>query len=388
MSKKVLMISSLYPLKGLPDNDIVLRNMEALKDNYDIEFIVIRPIVYSNCVLARIKNKWKQYYKYNKLRKISSKGFITIFFPMFIFNSKLSYHKYLIPISYFVFKRKVKNYISSEHFDLIHAQNNTIDGYLAYKISKEFKIPYIVTVRGAKEKDFFQHRIFNNILTNATSINTPSPYAFKRLTDKGIDIKFIPHGVDNRFYHSIKNDFDTLRLLTVAKLIPLKNIEIVIEVVSILIKEYPEIKINYKIVGEGSERVKLEKLIENLDLNDIVSLEGYVSYDEVYPYFYWSNIFIMPSFPETLGRVYLEAAAAMNVVIGTKNTGAYGLFKHKESALFVRQDNIKNDLLNCFHFIVDKKINVNKLMNNAKLIIENHRETKIISKLNKEYQKI
>jgi len=47
-----------------------------------------------------------------------------------------------------------------------------------------------------------------------------------------------------------------------------------------------------------------------------------------------SDIFALPSYKETFGLVYLEAAAARNAIIGFKGEGVWGLFEVDKEMLF------------------------------------------------------
>ena len=55
-----------------------------------------------------------------------------------------------------------------------------------------------------------------------------------------------------------------------------------------------------------------------------------MSRENVYEEMKKADMFIMVSYKETLGLTYLEAIAAGDLVIGTKNQGIYGLFDESE----------------------------------------------------------
>jgi glycosyltransferase involved in cell wall biosynthesis len=77
----------------------------------------------------------------------------------------------------------------------------------------------------------------------------------------------------------------------------------------------------YKIVGDGSQKRALETLTRELGLDDVVSFEGYKSHSEVWPYFAECDIFVLPSWDEAFGIVYIEALALGKPVIGCEGEG-------------------------------------------------------------------
>ena len=63
-----------------------------------------------------------------------------------------------------------------------------------------------------------------------------------------------------------------------------------------------------------------------------------------------SDVFVMPSAPETFGLVYLEAMASGCIVVGAKGWGIDGLIKNGFDGYLVEPrdiDALKNFLLTC-----------------------------------------
>ena len=86
-----------------------------------------------------------------------------------------------------------------------------------------------------------------------------------------------------------------------------------------LIKAFAKVrqKINSKLIilGEGKDRKKLEKLIQNLNLEKDVSLPGFV--DNPYAYMARSDVFVLSSRWEGLPTVLVEAMACGAPVVST-----------------------------------------------------------------------
>jgi ABC-type polysaccharide/polyol phosphate export permease/glycosyltransferase involved in cell wall biosynthesis len=93
------------------------------------------------------------------------------------------------------------------------------------------------------------------------------------------------------------------------------------------------------IVGEGRERVRLEKLIAELGLEDRVRLLGSVPDSELVKFMRIANVFVMPSVTnaETFGLAQLEAMAAGRPIVNTAlDTAVPRVARHGIEALTVR----------------------------------------------------
>jgi glycosyltransferase involved in cell wall biosynthesis len=90
-----------------------------------------------------------------------------------------------------------------------------------------------------------------------------------------------------------------------------------------LIEALPALKMPYEwkltILGEGPERVALEKIIDELNLEDKVSLPGLS--DAPWPHYAMADCFLMPSRWEGLPNVALESLACGTPVIATRESG-------------------------------------------------------------------
>ncbi|OLP18912.1 glycosyltransferase [Leptolyngbya sp. 'hensonii'] len=75
-------------------------------------------------------------------------------------------------------------------------------------------------------------------------------------------------------------------------------------------------EVHYLIVGKGDDRPRLERLIAERQLQDCVTLAGFISDTELPDYYNLCDLFAMPSTLEGFGIVYLEALASGKPVLG------------------------------------------------------------------------
>jgi len=135
-------------------------------------------------------------------------------------------------------------------------------------------------------------------------------------------------------------DPGAFRIISVGNLLKEKGFGYLIQAVHKLIKK--GFNIQLVIVGEGKYHQDLSELIQNLQLSNNVILTGAIEnriLRNIYPFF---NLFVLASYSETFGIVYLEAMYAGLPVIGVKGEGIYGLFEEDKEALFTKPQNSEN----------------------------------------------
>lgn len=129
-----------------------------------------------------------------------------------------------------------------------------------------------------------------------------------------------------------------LRIVTACVLIKLKNIHAVLCALAELKKM--GILFEYDILGDGPERASLERLRDELGLRGCVRFHGFVDRSEALRVMRSSDVFAMPSAPETFGLAYLEAMASGCVVIGHCNEGVDGIIEHQSSGILAQDASV------------------------------------------------
>lgn len=102
------------------------------------------------------------------------------------------------------------------------------------------------------------------------------------------------------------------QLLCVGNLVKRKGIYPLIDAIKSLSPTYD---IHLTIVGDGPERDRIRSYARKCGVFDRISFEGLV--DDVSPYYNAADLFVLPSYSESFGIVYLEAMACGIPVIGT-----------------------------------------------------------------------
>lgn len=141
---------------------------------------------------------------------------------------------------------------------------------------------------------------------------------------------------------------DRMTFCFVGMLIPLKNIDILLEAFNIA---FPGRNCDLKIIGEGMLNEMIHKKIGELYLSECVSLEGKLSRDEVQNLLSRTDAFVMVSKPEAFGLVYLEAMGKGCITVGTVGQGIDGVIQHGLNGYLCEARNVAelSDLLKKIH---------------------------------------
>lgn len=229
--------------------------------------------------------------------------------------------------------------------DLIHAHSTFWGGMAAHAISKKFSIPYVVT----EHQDVFLHgKIFskdfsscwtkpyiNDTLNKASGVIAVSQQLMNCLQSFMHEQPIvIPNSVDTHFFSlpATRPEAKPFRFLTVANLIPIKNIELLLRSFQKVREKDPSICL--EIVGDGEERARLEAISAQLGLTQSVIFSGkMIERSLVRKAFHRAHAFVLPSNFETFGVVLIEALSTGLPVIATKAGGPQDIVSEKVGKL-------------------------------------------------------
>lgn len=216
-------------------------------------------------------------------------------------------------------------------YDIIHAHGNGLFSLIGYLIAKKKNIPYILTFHTHFNK--YNHYILGGKIISPKMIDSTLKY-FGNLCDGVIaptdkmkqelikigvkkPISIIPNFIDISKFTVANNDFlhskfhipkDRQIIISVGRLGKEKNFGFLIHIFSKIAKEKRRVQL--VIVGEGSEKKNLIKLIKKLGVADQVTLTGGIDIEQMPHVYKDANIFVFVSTTESQGMVTLEAAAS------------------------------------------------------------------------------
>jgi len=99
-----------------------------------------------------------------------------------------------------------------------------------------------------------------------------------------------------------------------------KGFDEVIDAMPQLLQRFPDLK--YLIVGDGSDRRRLEATVKLLGLSNCVIFAGCIPESEKVAHYNLADVFVMPSYGEGFGIVLIEAAACGIPIVGSSVDGS------------------------------------------------------------------
>jgi glycosyltransferase involved in cell wall biosynthesis len=196
--------------------------------------------------------------------------------------------------------------------DLLHAFWLTEAALLGALFSRLTGIPLLLTAMGQDVKKgnrylpLLQCMRPETVLISEFQVRTLS--SRNRLKVAGI----IPFGVDPESYPRIPGG-RSLDILGAGNLNRIKNYSEFLDVVEILIQDFPRIRC--MIVGEGEEMAKLSSQISQRKLEGILSMAGPMEYEALQTLMGSARVFLHTSLFEGQGLVLTEALAAGMYVV-------------------------------------------------------------------------
>ncbi|MBD2175905.1 glycosyltransferase family 4 protein [Pseudanabaena sp. FACHB-1998] len=128
-------------------------------------------------------------------------------------------------------------------------------------------------------------------------------------------------------------------ILTVSRLVAseqYKGYDRLLEALPMIRQHIPDV--HYVIVGKGSDRDRIEKIIQQNNLQDYVTLVGFVPDEDLCDYYNLCDLFAMPSKREGFGIVYLEAFACGKPTLGGCLDGAVDALCHGALGVLINPD--------------------------------------------------
>jgi glycosyltransferase involved in cell wall biosynthesis len=192
-------------------------------------------------------------------------------------------------------------------------------------------------------------KLMVNLTNNIVSVSTKTKKDLKKIK-KSENAVVIPNGIDFSYIREINPSKEKSDIIFAGRLIKEKNIDILIKSVHLAREEIPNIKCF--IIGDGPERAKLEKIVDELDIQNNIIFKGFIeNYGDLISYMKSSKVFLLPSSREGFGIVVIEANACglPVIVINHKMNAAVDLIENGENGFISEQSEsaISKNMIKC-----------------------------------------
>lgn len=320
---RVLMLSHMYPNVVSPLGGIFVRQQAQALVRLGVEVKVVAPVPWVPGFMAG-RGKWGGYPSVPFEEQPD--GF-SVFHPRVLEFPRSFFFEYYPTTFAWGMQRVVTEQIL-QGVDIIHAHVAHPDGAAALRFSRKFNIPVVVTIHGQdfaytlnrsrKCAESVRATLKDAARVILVSDKLKNQYGLETWVDQLGKYRVIYNGVN--FEDVVyKQRASGHILLTVGFLRPDKGHAVVLKALPALIQEFPDLE--YRIVGDGSEREKLEALTEELGIGRHVVFLGSLPHPVAMNEMAQCDLFILPSWNEAFGIVYLEAMAHGKPIIGTTGEG-------------------------------------------------------------------
>lgn len=348
---KLIVLSTNYP-KNLfaHQGTFIAEQVKAIKKQISGDITVISPVPWSIRILWFIK-KWR---KYGQIERENIQEEVKVYYPRyFIIPGKffLPFRGFFIYLSTRLIIKKLLRTNKSK--TILHSHSVLPEGLTGTLLKLEFNIPHLCTIHGSDiniypYRDKVSYWLTKYVLKNCDYIVAVSCKLKEKaqLIVEGLsNILVIYNGADNKKFRPIPKELSMQKLginernkviMFIGNLIPIKGVDNLIKAFYNLIEESKRDGISLYLIGDGSEKEKLSKLIKELKLEKKVLLLGGKSHDEIPLWLNIANIFVLTSFSEGFPTVIPEAMMCGIPVIASNVGGIPEIITNNKSGLLIK----------------------------------------------------
>lgn len=232
----------------------------------------------------------------------------------------LYFHTGLFMIKSFL-KLAHMSIVKGERFDVISVHFAT-EALVTRLFRTLFKVPYVFVLEGYTRLEAEQAKLANAAIAISQEMVVT---VFKNHSYRPY---FLPVGIDgSRFNIQIDgsaerskylNGFKKL-IITVGRIEPRKDYPTLLAAAKII--KNRKLPYRFLIVGDGIDRSKINRLIEDLGLTNEILMIGAVSEEKKAQLYKAADVFVLPTLYEGFGIVFVEAMACGLPIVST-NVGA------------------------------------------------------------------
>lgn len=239
--------------------------------------------------------------------------------------------------------------------DVIHANYLKATAVAAMASSRVSSAPVVTSLIGRPDilreenPEFCSHRKwFDRAIANSARVVSLTPYV---AGGYAADPKFayIPYGfnpwrpVDGRELDDLRRALDlppdAQVMITLSRVDPIKRIDFIITSIAGILRGNP--RAHFLILGDGSHKESLQRLVARAGLERQVHFAGYVEEQKLAAYFALASLFLFASDSETFGIVLAQAMAAGLPVVSVATTCIPDVIVDGRNGLLVQRNDAR-----------------------------------------------
>lgn len=277
--------------------------------------------------------------------------------------------------------------------DIIHSHSPDM-GFFVSIPARLFHIPIIQTCHGVSFNDpgfplLKRHmELFFLKYGGFACITTVDKLSLPDFVAQGIgNAVYIPNGVDQTFFSLAKESGITAvsKFLFVGRLEHQKGLDVLVDAVIQLVKMKSGFSV--AIIGEGSLKEEISRLISIHSLEHVVHLAGTVGHDELIRQYASADAFLLPSRWEGLPLTLLEAWAAELAVVVSRVGGIPALCEDMVNAVVIEPED-SHSLCRAMRFLMDNPAVAEKMGHEGHRVATSYSWDSVSRKYEDIYRKI
>lgn len=340
---RVLCLSNLYPNKHNPLRGGFVKAQVSSLTRLGCQVKVVSPVPAAPAPFRLLVKKWRGY---AGIPGVVDDGTIQVFHPRYLLLPQNLLFAYSGWFYYQATKNLIKELGGVWPFELIHAHTALPDGYAGLLLSRILKKPLVVTIHGRDLQDtvFRNSRCRKAVLETlhgaeaVVNVSHKLAESCRSYLGGNVKIKVIGNGINPAEIHQ---DYSPLRekyagskiILSVGSLKKTKGHDITLRAFKTVREQFNQVIL--LIIGGGEERENLQSLARELGIDKAVEFIAPQPHSKVMEYMSISDLFVLPSWNEGFGIVYLEAMAHGKPVIGVKGQGISDVIRNGVNGLLV-----------------------------------------------------
>lgn len=369
MKNKYICITPFFPSKNSCEGIFIYDQILEIKKQTNLDVLIIKlSSIYKN----------EDSYKY---KGITVHIFKLLDLPRFYFAGLFSQ---INGQRFYFFLKNITNINSITH---IHGHVNYPSAFLISYLKKKISFFSIIQHHGLdvyqkRHFNFFQ-RIFYNLYFHPNSVKILNEFDLvvgvsnKVLASLKESKRYLPkrelvvyNGVDkSKFYKMTSYDNKNKFVIgCIGNFWITKGQKVLVNAVDILIKNHFD-NIEIKFLGKGKNLNYIKNYVKDLKLENYINFKEYVEHHKLNQFYNSIDIFVLPSYYEALGCVYMEAWSTETPFIGIENQGISELLNDKQKVKMLSKEKDAVDLSKKILFFYNNRSHTNKF--NSKFYLSN-----------------
>lgn len=249
------------------------------------------------------------------------------------------------------FYTQLKRLVKQNNYDVlaVHITSDTVLK-IATDIGRELKIAVVAHYHGLNvwREYVSRHRTREGVYARRRAKMLKETQAIVGVSDKvcevvreritDVPVYTVYNGVETELFYPQGEKAEAFTIVGVGNLIPIKGFRFLIDAFAKIYQDNPCAHLS--IIGDGVERTALEAQVRSLGLDGAVTFFGKLPYEQVAERMRRSHLFVLPSYYEALGCVYLEAMACGLPTIGVRGLGIDEIIRDGENGLLVEPQDV------------------------------------------------